>query len=443
MRFSTAELADQLGGTLSGPDLEVEGASIDSRSVIGGQLFVPIIAERDGHDFIDAARQAGAAAYLTSQPAREGTAIEVADTSAALSELGVLARRKLVGRTIGITGSVGKTTTKDLLAGALATSFRTTASERSLNNELGLPLTLFNSPADAEWVVLEMGTRGFGHIRDLCAIALPSVGIVTNVGMAHVEFLENLDGVFRAKSELVIALPADGAAVLNADDERVVAMRELAAGEVITFGLTDSADVTASEVSVGDDLRASFRLHSPWGSGDVTLAVRGEPQVSNALAAAAAALWCGAPVDAVLSGLSGVTGSAMRMDVRRPRVGPTLIIDCYNANPVSTAAAVRSLARLDADEKVALLGPMAELGGDTAAEHRAISELASSLNVRVIGFRTDLYGSEQMHSVPQAVELVQGLHEGDALLIKGSRVAKLEDVVRAYGTSIGEALLSD
>src|ERR687887_1457656 len=226
MRCATAELAAHLGGELVGPDAGIDGASIDSRTIRPGQLYVPIVAERDGHAFIPAALEAGAPGYLTAQGPGGGTAIRVRDTAAALLRLGALARDR-VGGAIGVTGSVGKTTTKDLLAGRLASTFRTAASERSFNNELGLPLTLLNAPEAARWVVLEMGVRREGDIERLAEVANPDVGVVTGVDIAHVEYLGDLDGVARAKGELMAALPASGLAVLNFDDPRVRDMASL------------------------------------------------------------------------------------------------------------------------------------------------------------------------------------------------------------------------
>src|SRR5919109_3584351 len=220
MRFATSELAAHLGGELVGPDVSIQGASIDSRTIRPGQLYAPIVAERDGHAFIPAALEAGAPAYLTAQEPVGETAIRVRDTAAGLLSLGGFARDR-VGGAIGITGSVGKTTTKDLLAGCLASTFRSAASERSFNNELGLPVTLLNAPDAARWVVLEMGARRVGDIEQLAEVARPDGGIVTRVAMAHVAYLGDLDGVARAKGELVAALPASGVAILNFDDPRV------------------------------------------------------------------------------------------------------------------------------------------------------------------------------------------------------------------------------
>jgi UDP-N-acetylmuramoyl-tripeptide--D-alanyl-D-alanine ligase len=347
---------------------------------------------------------------------------------------------------IGITGSVGKTTTKDLLRACLAAAFPTAASERSYNNELGLPLTLLNSADDVRWVVLEMGARGIGHIAQLAEVARPDVGIVTSVAMAHVEYLGDLDGVARAKSELVAALPESGVAVLNFDDPRVAAMGSQCGCPVVGYSVAGvgEAEVRAEGVTLDEDLRPRFGLVTPWGKGDVRLSLAGAQQVSNALAAAAAALWCGVGFDAVVAALGSVEAPALRMEVRRASVpgdgdgggdgggGPVLIVDCYNANPASTEAALRALASLAADRRVALLRLMAELGAVTAGEHRRLAALAEELGIEVVGYETDLYGAARVDGVDAAVALLRGVGPSDAVLVKGSRVARLEDVVRAY-----------
>ncbi|EHN09712.1 UDP-N-acetylmuramoylalanyl-D-glutamyl-26-diaminopimelate--D-alanyl-D-alanine ligase [Patulibacter medicamentivorans] len=441
MRFSTAELTAHLGGELIGPDVVVDGASIDTRTIRPGQLYVPISARRDGHDFVPTALEAGAAAYLTAREPVGGTAIRVPDTGAALLRLGALARDR-VGGAIGVTGSVGKTTTKDLLAGCLASTFRVAASERSFNNELGLPLTLLGAPEAPEWVVLEMGVRREGDIERLAEVARPDVGIVTRVEMAHVEYLGDLHGVARAKSELVAALPASGVAILNADDRRVDAMAPLSACPVLRYGIDADADVRADDVTVDRDLRARFRLSSPWGRAEVRLGLHGVHQVANALAAASAALWCGVPVDAVATALGERRGSPWRMEVHQLPGGPVLVVDCFNAIPASAEAAVRSLAALPGERKLALLGVMAELGDRSASEHRRIARLAEELGIDVVGYGTGLYGDAHVTGVDDAVALLRTLGPGDGALIKGSRVARLEDVVGAYGEAVGAPSLA-
>jgi UDP-N-acetylmuramoyl-tripeptide--D-alanyl-D-alanine ligase len=429
--FRSSELAAYAGGELAGPDVSVDGAGIDSRTLRPGQLYAPIVAERDGHAFIPAALDAGAAAYLTAREPVGGTAIRVRDTAAALLRLGGLARAR-VGGAIGVTGSVGKTTTKDLLAACLATTFRTAASERSFNNELGLPLTLLNAPDGARWVVVEMGVRREGDIERLARVARPGVGVVTSVDTAHVAYLGDLDGVARAKGELVAALPAAGVAALNFDDPRVRAMASLSACPVLGYGVAAGADVRADDITLDEELRARFRLSSPWGQTEVRLAVHGIQQVSNALAAATVALWCGVPIDAVAAALAASEGSPWRMEIRRVPGGPVLVVDCFNAVPASAEAAVRSLAALPGERKLAVLGVMAELGDRSESEHRRIAMVAQELGIGVVGYGTGLYGEAYVTGVEEAVGVLRTLGPGDAVLVKGSRVARLEDVVHAY-----------
>jgi UDP-N-acetylmuramoyl-tripeptide--D-alanyl-D-alanine ligase len=431
VRFSTTELAARLGGELVGPDVAVTGASIDTRTVLPGQLYVPVVAARDGHEFIGAALDRGVPAYLTAREPVGGTAVVVEDTAVSLLQLGLLARERLQGGVVGVTGSVGKTTTKDLLRHCLASTFVVAASERSFNNELGLPLTLLNAPDDVEWVVLEMGARGAGHIARLADVGRPDAGIVTSVAMAHVEFFGDLEGVARAKSELVAALPPTGVAVLNFDDPLVARMASVSPCPVLSYALGD-ADVRAETVTMDDELRPRFRLLTPWGAGEVRLALHGIQQVPNALAAAAAALWCGVPFDSVVAALATATGTPLRMEVRRMRGGPVLLVDCYNANPASTEAALRSIAVLPAERKLALLGVMAELGSETEPEHQRVAQLADELGIEVVGYQTALYGRAAVDGADDAVALLRTLGPRDAALVKGSRVARLEDVVQRY-----------
>jgi UDP-N-acetylmuramoyl-tripeptide--D-alanyl-D-alanine ligase len=436
----TSELSAYLGGELTGPDVTIDGASIDSRAIRPGQLFVPIVAERDGHGFIGSALDAGAAAYLTAKESVGGTAIRVPDTAAALLRLAAFARSR-VGGVIGITGSVGKTTTKDLLAACLAPEFRTAASAGSFNNELGLPLTLLNAADSAQWAVLEMGVRRVGDIRRLAQVARPNVGVVTSVAMAHVQYLRDLDGVARAKGELVAALPPTGLAVLNFDDPRVRGMASLSACPVLGYALGADADVRAEDVSLDRDLHARFRLSSPWGKTEIRLALRGVQQVPNALAAATVALWCGVSIEAVAEALTVSAGSAMRMEVRQVAGGPVLVVDCFNSIPASAEAALRSLAALAGERKLAVLGLMAELGQQSEAEHRRIASLAEELGIELVGYKTELYGAATVTGVDEAVAVLRALGPGDVALLKGSRVARLEDVLQAYEATEGAGAL--
>jgi UDP-N-acetylmuramoyl-tripeptide--D-alanyl-D-alanine ligase len=425
VRFAAGEVAAATDGTLHGPDVTVDGVATDTRGEVAGRLFVPLVAERDGHDFITAALDQGAAAYLTAEAPQGGTAIEVADTLAALARVGGLARTRLPERVVGVTGSVGKTSVKDLTAAVLTTTFRTAASERSFNNEIGVPLTLANAGDGTEAAVIEMGARGIGHIGTLCAIARPTVGIVTAVGHVHTELFGTIDDVARGKGELVEALPPAGTAVLNAEDERVAAMGRRTSARVLTYGV-DAGDLHATDVRLDTELRPTFRLHSPWGDIEVALAARGHHQVGNALAAAGAALAVGVPLDAVPAGLAAATLSPWRMDLRRTATGALVLNDAYNANPLSMAAALRSLAALPARRRVAVLGTMAELGSIAEVEHAKVAELAAALGVHVIAVAEARYGGEAVADVAAAVDALGALGEGDAVLLKGSSVAGLE-----------------
>jgi UDP-N-acetylmuramoyl-tripeptide--D-alanyl-D-alanine ligase len=425
MELRTSDLAAATGGRLEGPDVVVEGATADSRDLVPGQLFVPIIAERDGHDFVEAALAAGAAAYLTAREPVGGTAVVVEDTLVALGDAGRLARSRLRGAVVGITGSVGKTSTKDLLAAALAPTRRVAASERSYNNEIGVPLTLLRAPGDCDAVAVEMGARGIGHIALLCSIARPTVGIVTRVAAAHTELLGSLDDVARAKGELVESLPSEGTAVLSASDPRVAAMADRTQAEVVTFG--EGGDVRAVWLELDDQLRPTFTITSPWGSAVVELPLRGRHMVDNALAAAAAAMAVGASPADVAEGLSTATLSPWRMELVTAASGARILNDAYNANPESMRAALESLAALPAERRTAVLGVMAELGPEADAEHARITSLARELGIRTIAVGAPAYAADvDVADLAAAAEALGALGEGDAVLVKGSRVAGLE-----------------
>ena len=427
MDLLTSEIAKATGGVLSGTDVEVSGATIDSRQVVAGQLFVPVVAARDGHDFVAAAVAGGAAAYLTSRGPLEGvdaTSVEVGHTVEALAAVGRQARARLPERVVGITGSVGKTSVKDLLAVALAVRWRTSASVGSFNNELGVPLTLVNAAADTEALVVEMGARGVGHIAELCTLASPTVGVVTRVAAVHTETFGTLEEVAAAKGELVEALPGGGYAILNAGDPYVAAMASRTSAESVTFGA--GGDVRAESAALDDELRPSFRLVSPWGSAPVRLEVRGEHMIDNALAAAASALVCGVPVAGIAEALGAAALSRWRMDLVRLASGALVVNDAYNANPTSMAAALRALARLTARRRVAVLGLMAELGDSSDEEHVAVGRLARDLGVDVIGVAVPAYGGTTVASVDDVPAALGPLGGGDAVLLKGSRVAGLE-----------------
>lgn len=428
MRFWARDVAAATGGVLVGPDVLIDGAGFDSRVLRAGQLFVPLIDQRDGHDFIESALHRGAAAYLTSRPAAGlpdgATAIEVDDTLQALMRLAADRRTHTSATVIGITGSVGKTSTKDFARAALAASRRTWANERSFNNDQGLPTTILEAPDDTEVLVLEKGMRGFGEIERLCRIARPSIGVVTRVAEAHGDRVGGIEGVARAKAELVDSLPADGVAVLNGDDERVLAMAERSAGSVLVFGERGHCDVRIESLTLDELARPRFVAHTPWGRVEVRLAVSGRHMAANAAAALVCVGLVGGDLDAAAAALADVALTAMRMDVTRAVSGALVLDDSYNANPTSMRAALDALADLPARRRVAVLGVMAEIT-DAEAEHQAIRSYATSRDIEVFAVGTDLYG---IAPVDDPVGALGALGDGDAVLVKGSRVAGLERV---------------
>jgi UDP-N-acetylmuramoyl-tripeptide--D-alanyl-D-alanine ligase len=293
---------------------------------------------------------------------------------------------------------------------------------------------VLGTPDDAEAVVVEMGARGRGHIASLCAVARPTVGIVTTVGLSHSEFFGTVEDVAVAKAELVEALPHEGTAVLNAEVPLVAAMASRTSARILTFGLR-AGDVRAEGLSLDADLHPTFRLCSPWGSAAVALMVSGEHHVANALAAAAAALACDTSVDEVAAGLADATLSPWRMQLDRSPSGAVVINDSYNANPPSTAAALRALARVPAQRRTAILGIMAELGEIGPAEHARMGALAADLGIRVIAVGAPDYGGEQVASVAEALDRLGPIGHGDAVLVKGSRAARLETAAGTLAAS--------
>ena len=436
MRWTLADIAEALNGSVAGPpDTVVDGFSIDSRSLERGQMFVALRAERDGHDFLAGAAAAGAVAALVERPevAPPGLAtVTVADTAAGLLAVGRAARARIDGPVVGITGSVGKTSTKDMAAAALGAGMPTVASPRSWNNELGVPLTLANAPDSVRAVVIEMGARGPGHIALLCRTAGPRIGVVTAVAEAHTEMFGDLDGVARAKGELVEALPGDGTAVLNGDDARVSAMAARTSAAVLRYSVQErsapGAEVVAERIRLDDELRPSFHLRSPWGTADVTLEARGIHQVGNALAALSVAAVAGVDVAAAAEALRKAALSPWRMELQRSRSGATILNDAYNANPTSMAAALRSLTSIPAARRVAVMGRMAELGEDGPEQHRAMVALAGELGITVVAYRSDEYGPEPVTDADGVLAAIGELGPEVAVLVKGSRVAALEEV---------------
>jgi UDP-N-acetylmuramoyl-tripeptide--D-alanyl-D-alanine ligase len=411
------------------------GVEYDSRKVGPGGLFVAFDGEKvDGHSFAARVVADGAAGVLATRDVGVPSVI-VEDQLAALASL---ARHvvKNLGRltVVGLTGSSGKTTTKDYIGQLLSKLGPTVAPAGSLNNELGFPYTVLQATTETRFLVLEMGARGVGHIRYLTDIALPKIGVVLNVGAAHIGEFGSVEGTARAKGELVESLPADGVAILNADDPLVSAMRSRTSAKLIFNGESD-ADVQASEIAIDDAGRASYLLRFGQKTGNVRLAVAGRHQVANTLAAAAVALSAGMDFDDVVGALGAVgIVSGRRMDVFDRPDGVRVIDDSYNANTSSTSAAIRALASMGANRRTtAVLGYMAELGEYEISGHEEVGRLAASLHIDrliVVGenARPILDGGAAIvdrhlaADQAEAIEILrQDLRADDVVLVKGSR----------------------
>jgi UDP-N-acetylmuramoyl-tripeptide--D-alanyl-D-alanine ligase len=459
---TVAALAADVGGVLrtaGGKDETVRGMATDSRAVAKGDAFVAMrMADFDSHRFVGNAADAGAVCALVEVGADVATSlpqafslVDVANPLGALSVLASLERDALSATVIGVTGSTGKTCTKDFTAAAIGARRSVAASPESFNNEIGLPLTLLSVPPGTEAVVCEMGARGIGHIRALCDVARPQIGIVTNVGPAHLELFGTLENVVIAKGELVEALPENGTAILNGDDPLVRDFDRRTPATVLRFGLEAGADVAAEDLLVDTETgRARFRLRTPWGSADVHLHVPGEQMVPDALAAAAAAGTLGVEPAAAAEALNDASVSGGRMQVVRTADGVTIVNDAYNANPTSTAAALRAARTMAGDGRwVAVLGEMAELGPFAAAEHERIGELLAGLDVGelvVVGpwgeaMATAAVGAGlpagRVHPTadPSEAEAVVRsiMRPGDVVLIKASRVVGLRRIAEELG----------
>lgn len=430
------------------------GVSIDSRAISPGDVFVALTGERsDGHRFVPQALAAGAAAAIV----RRGTAgalarasgpmIEVDDPGVALLDLARDERAGLTAPVVGITGSTGKTCTKDLTAAVLRAGLRVVASPESFNNEIGLPLTLLATDERTEAVVCEMGARGPGHIRLLCEVARPLIGVVTNVGVAHMELFGSPDALRDAKAELPEALPEAGTAVLAADDAVVRGFARRTRARVVLFGLSPGAEVRAEAVASSRSSGAArFDLVRPDGRLHLELSVPGEHMVPDALAAAAVGWVLGISVEDTARALSTAVVSGGRMELRETPDGVRIVNDAYNANPASMAAAIRTARWMaGAGRLVAVLGHMAELGSIAPDEHARIGRLLVRVGVDVLvvvgeeareiaaaagreGLDRDrVVLANDPGQAARAVRRFAG--PGDLVLVKASRVAGLERVV--------------
>ena len=453
--LTLAEIASVTGGAVDGdPSTLVTGpAFLDSRTPEPGGLFAAFAGEHvDGHDFAAAAVAGGAAAVLGSRPTGVATVV-VPDAGAALQELArtVLGRLRAAGcpDVVAVTGSSGKTTTKDLLARVLGDDAATVATHGSFNNELGLPLTVLRADAGTRHLVLEMGSRGIGHLRELTAIARPDVSLVLNVGTAHIGEFGSQANIAVAKGELVEALAPDGVAVLNSDDPLVSAMSARTDARIVTFGTAAGASVRVDGLSLDDLGRPRFTLEAEGQRVPVALRLLGAHQAMNAAAVAAVATTLGVRLADVADRLGSVASSSpWRMEVHERADGLVVINDAYNANPDSMRAALDTLAGIGARSgrrTVAVLGEMRELGDTAEAAHAGIGRHLDELGIDstlVVGpGATAIRGRSTRHveSVSDAVAwLGKNVHRTDVVLIKASRGARLERVADALLVAGGD-----
>lgn len=449
------EIADATGGQIlaAATGITVCGVSTDSRTVKPGELFVALKGERfDGHDFVEAAMEKGAAAALVARRVPSPIPqVQVADTLAALGDLATWwRRRKPEVVVVGVTGSSGKTTTKGMLAAACAAHGPTLATPGSENAEIGVPRTLLGL-GNERFCVLEMAMRGLGQIGYLAKMAAPRIGVITNVGEAHIGMpgLGSRERIAAAKGELLVALPPEGAAVLNADDFFFGVLSEMAPCRVVSFGL-EKGDFRAKEVALGPD-SSTFRVVGPGGEVNVRLALPGLHNVANALAATAAAWAAGVPLEVTAGALAEYRGEALRSQVIRRSDGAIIINDAYNANPASVAAALRMLSEAQG-RRVLVFGDMLELGDLAEEAHRAVGRQAAEAGVAVIVVAGKLarLAGEAAQAAGVEVHFAADANEAariasalvgpqDTVLVKASRAVGLEIVAEALLEVGGEA----
>ena len=433
MTLELSQIRAWLGLPAGDPSGTVSGSSIDSRSVKAGELFFAIRGpSNDGHDFVpDALAKGAVAAVVRSDYRGEGLLLHVADASLALSQLAAKARKDWGGTVVAVTGSSGKTTTKDTIAALLEDFLPVAKSQGNLNNEYGLPLSLLRIPEQVRTAVVEVGINNVGEMRRLAEIAAPDVAVVTNVGTAHVGNFASVDEIAAEKGRLVEALAPTGTAVLNADDDRVAAFCDKHSGAVVTYGIECSADLRAHDIELLGADGARFRLnglpmHSP---------LAGRHNVYNVMAAAATATALGVGPERLAGPLSRLRPSVMRGRVSRIG-GVTLIDDCYNANPPAVEAMLEVLRGTSATRRIAVLGEMRELGVRSQELHRRVGAAVGRAGidhlVAVTGDAAEIAAAagipSEFHASPEAAgsALAGLLRQGDAVLFKASRGVQLE-----------------
>jgi UDP-N-acetylmuramoyl-tripeptide--D-alanyl-D-alanine ligase len=430
LNWTLATVAAATEGVIDGdPAMPVCAISTDSRSIEPGTVFVALHGpNHNGHDHARDAVSSGAVAALVERGSHPDLVprVEVADTAVALRDLAARRRSELGLPVVAVTGSTGKTSTKDLLAAAIPGAW---SSPRSYNNEVGVPLTVLSTPTDAEALVLEVGSRGLGHIRWLMPAIRPSVAVITNLGLVHLETFGSRDAIADGKWELVEGLAEGSTAVLPADEPR---LQRPHPGPTVTFGTTDDASVRVTDLTADAQGRPSFTLEVAGRRFPLTLAMSGSHNAVNAAAALAAALAIGVAPDMAVHGMAGAVGSAWRMEVHHGRY--TVVNDAYNANPTSMEAALRTVNAMPG-RSYAVLGEMAELGEATVGEHVRIGRLAGELGFDVVvtvgpdhGLAEAAGGSNVDDPEAAFDEIAGRIGVGDVVLVKASRSVGLEQL---------------
>ncbi len=455
MELTAARIAHLGAGAVASGDPGTRATSvvIDSRLAERGSCFVALVAARDGHDFVIDAFRRGAVIAVVARDvgaAPPGAAVVcVRDPAETLRALGQCARDEMGAVTVvGITGSAGKTATKDLMQAALVTTRVVYASPRSYNGTRGVPLTMLGAPAGAEVVIAELGAQFPGDIEAFTRIARPHVGVVTHVGLAHAEHLGGREAIAHDKGALLVALPVEGLAVLNDACDMTPVLARRTHARVLRVGRARSTDVRITDLVLDTELRAGFTLETPWGDVRTRLGLRGEHHAENAAMAAAVALELGADPEAVGAGLEQVSGAPNRMELITLPLGARVINDAYNSSPTSAAAALRSLAVLDVPgRRIAVLGEMRELGSHAHAAHAALGALSAELGIDlviVVGSGAGAIATQARTLGVAVVEVgnaedataavLEQVGPSDAVLVKASRACGLERVVAALSS---------
>ncbi len=457
--WTTADLLEATGGELISGDIThtFTGIGIDSRNISRGELFVAIKGDvHDGHSFLTDVIGKKVDGLLVGRDKKDQlpyqawhkrgiVCLTVNDTTRALGDLAAFHRKRTNVSVVAITGSNGKTTTREMTAAVVSRRFKTLSSSKNFNNEIGVPLTLFELNSGHQWAVVELGMNAPGEIDRLAEICRPDIGVITNIGPAHLEGVGSLDGVMRAKGELLARIKPDGVAVLNADDHRVLQLAQKTGTQVLFFGRSEKARVRAQQVAASG-LGTTFTLVLPEMQICVALKIAGVFMVSNALAAAAVGCQLGISAEEIKAGLENFQPALGRMNILQTRKGITIVNDTYNANPASMEAALTTLAELKRHSRsIFVVGDMFELGDHAETLHYEIGSLAARSKItrlyatgsfaqkiaagarsQKMDFRNIFTGSkEQILN-----DLMGWLEPNDWILVKGSRAMKMEDIVQ-------------